>query len=49
MTPFEAPYGISPPTVLNYVPGTTQVAVVDTMLQDKTILLTLLKQNLIAT
>ena len=42
MTPFEALFGISLPKVLDYVPGTTQVAA------DRTILLTLLKQNLIA-
>ena len=48
MTPFEALYGYSPPRVLDYVPGTTQVAAMDTFLHDRTALLTLLKQNLVA-
>ncbi|XP_075655035.1 uncharacterized protein LOC142625231 [Castanea sativa] len=47
MTPFEALYGFPPPRVLDYVPGTTQVAVVDALLHDRTVLLNLLKQNLI--
>ncbi|XP_075633466.1 uncharacterized protein LOC142605926 [Castanea sativa] len=46
MTPFEALYGISSPKVLDYVPNTAQA--VNTMLKDRTVLLTLLKQNLIA-
>ena len=33
MTPFEALYGYSPPKLLDYVPSTTQVAIMDQLLQ----------------
>ena len=48
MSPFEALYGFSPPKVLDYVPSLARVAVVDTVLHDRFVLLDLLKQNLVA-
>lgn len=47
MSPFEALYGFAPPRILDYVPGLTKVAAVETVLHDKSILLELLKQNLV--
>ena len=35
MTPYEALYGYSPPRLMDYVPGTTQVATVDSILQSR--------------
>lgn len=35
MTPFEALYDYSPPRLLDYVPGTTQVDAVDNLLQSR--------------
>ena len=32
MTPYEALYGYSPPRLMDYVPSTTQVAAVDSIL-----------------
>ena len=48
MSHFEAFYGFSPPKVLDYVPGLARVATVDTVLHDRSALLDLLKQNLVA-
>ena len=35
LTPFEALYGYPPPKLVDYVPGTTRVAAVDLLLQDR--------------
>ena len=48
MSPFGALYGFSPPKVLDYVPSLAKVVVVDIVLHDRSILLNLLKQNLVA-
>ena len=47
LTPFEALYGTAPPRLLDYVPGTTQVAAVDTLLHSRQQMLALLKLNLV--
>ena len=47
MTPYEALYGYSPPKLMDYVPGMTQVATVDSILQSRQQMMTLLKQNLV--
>ena len=47
LTSFEALYGTAPPRLLDYVPGTSQVAVVDTLLHSRQQMLSLLKQNLV--
>ena len=46
ITPFESVYGLPPPTLLPYVPGTTQVQVVDELPSDRTSILKNLKRNL---
>lgn len=48
MTHFEALNGYSPPRLLDYVLGTTQVDVVDNFLHSRHDVLPLLKQNLIS-
>ncbi len=35
MTPFEALYGYEPPTILDYIPGTTKVVAVDEYLHQQ--------------
>ena len=47
LTPFEALYGTAPPRLLDYVPGTTQVAAVDTLLHSRQQMLALLKLTLV--
>ena len=47
MTPYEALYGYSPSRLMDYVSGTTQVATVDSILQSRQQIMTLLKQNLV--
>ncbi|XP_073260170.1 uncharacterized protein [Populus alba] len=47
ISPFEAVYGISPPNVLSYVPGTTRVQVVDEYLRDKDSVLQELRHQLV--
>ena len=47
MTPYEAQYGFSPPRLIDYVPGTTPVTAVDSILNSRQHILTLLKQNLV--
>lgn len=47
LTPFEALYGTAPPRLLDYILGTTQVVAVDSMLQSRQQILSLLKQNLV--
>ena len=46
-TLFEALYGTAPPRLLDYIPETTQVAVVDSVLQSRQQIMSLLKQNLV--
>uniref|UniRef100_A0A2N9GGR4 Chromo domain-containing protein n=1 Tax=Fagus sylvatica TaxID=28930 RepID=A0A2N9GGR4_FAGSY len=48
MTPFEALYGYEPPTILDYIPGTTKVAAVDDYLHQQQRILGLLKENLLS-
>ena len=48
LTLFEALCGIPPPSLLDYIPGATQVAVVDQLLQNRQDLTSLLKQNLLS-
>ena len=40
-------YGFPPPRLLDYIPGTTQVAAVDVTWQSRQLILSLLKQNLV--
>ena len=47
ITPYEAVYGFPPPRLMDYIPGTTQVADVDSLLQSRQQILTLLRQNLV--
>ena len=46
LTPFEAIYGYPPPKVVEYVPGVKRVATIDSYLQDRQQLFSLLKHNL---
>jgi hypothetical protein len=46
MTPFEAVYGVPPPRMLTYIPGTTKVAAVDETLRSREQILELLQHNL---
>ncbi|KAK0608302.1 hypothetical protein LWI29_028621 [Acer saccharum] len=46
VSPFEAVYGIPPPTMLSYVPGTTKVQAVDEFLRTRTEILRDLKHHL---
>ena len=47
VTPFEALYGFPPPRLLDYIPSTTSVEVVDDHLQKRQQIMSLLKQNLL--
>ena len=47
MTPFEAVYGIPPPRLLAYVPGTSHVQAVDEYLRDRDAILRELRHNLL--
>lgn len=46
ISPFEAVYGVSPPTMLSYVPGTTKVQAVDEFLRTREEILRELHRNL---
>ena len=46
ITSFEAVYGIPPPSLLTYVPGTARVQAVDGYLQDRDTILRELQHNL---
>ncbi|CAM8902825.1 unnamed protein product [Rhodiola kirilowii] len=46
MTPFEAVYGRQPPTIVDYIAGTSKLATVDNLLQNRTELLARLRTNL---
>lgn len=48
VTPFEALYGIPPPSLLQYVTGTTNNEAVDAELRSREEILSILKKNLIA-
>lgn len=47
MTPFEAVYGIPPPSLLSYVPGTSRVQAVEEYLCDRDAILRELRHNLL--
>ena len=47
ITPFKALYGYPLPRLLDYIPGTTMVEVVDDHLQSRQQVMSLLKQNLL--
>eukprot|EP00252_Welwitschia_mirabilis_P003646 TRINITY_DN13712_c0_g1_i1.p1 TRINITY_DN13712_c0_g1~~TRINITY_DN13712_c0_g1_i1.p1 ORF type:complete len:249 (+),score=22.32 TRINITY_DN13712_c0_g1_i1:100-747(+) len=49
MTPYEVVYGQPPPTVLSYIPGSTNVDQVDMELRNRDQVLRLLKENLEST
>ena len=46
MTPFEAVYGCSPPSLLDYLAGHSSIASLDDLLQSRTHILATLKFNL---
>ncbi|CAM8880380.1 unnamed protein product [Rhodiola kirilowii] len=46
MTPFEVVYGRQPPTIVDYIAGTSKLATVDNLLQNRTELLVRLRTNL---
>ncbi|GJY96961.1 hypothetical protein Tco_0513871 [Tanacetum coccineum] len=46
MTPFEAVYGRSPPSLLDYIMGTSNIDVVDALLQSRTELISQLQSNI---
>ena len=46
MTPFEAVYGIPPPYLLTYIPGTSRIQAVDEYLRDRDTILHELRHNL---
>lgn len=48
LSPLEALYAFPPPKLQAYVPGTTRVDAVDTLLQQRQEVLSLLKDNLVA-
>ncbi|KAK9230741.1 hypothetical protein WN944_023713 [Citrus x changshan-huyou] len=47
ISPFEAVYGIPPPTLLSYVPGTTHIPAVDETLRDRDSILKDIRRNLV--
>ena len=47
VTLYEALYGFALPKLLDYIPSTTKVVNVDTILQPRHSILSLLKQNLV--
>lgn len=47
MTPFEAVYGIPPPNIGSYIPGTSRVEAVDEYLRDRDTILRELRHNLL--
>jgi ribosomal protein L21E len=46
MTPFEAVYGIPPPRLLTYIPGTTKLEAVDEVLRSREQIMSLIRSNL---
>ncbi|MCI30845.1 hypothetical protein A2U01_0052056, partial [Trifolium medium] len=47
MTPFEALYGRKPPNMVHYNPGTSKIESLDELLTQKTMILKVLKDNLV--
>lgn len=48
MTPYEVVYGVPPPQLTSYIPGTTKIQAVAKELKTQDQILSLLKENLIA-
>ena len=48
LTPFEALYGFAPPTLQSYIPGTTRVDALDSLLCQRDDVLVTLKAHLVA-
>jgi hypothetical protein len=46
LTPFEVVYGVPPPRLLSYIPGTTRVQAVDEVLRNREQILSILHHNL---
>jgi hypothetical protein len=46
LTPFEVVYGVPPPRLLTYIPGTTRVQAVDEVLRNREQILSILNHNL---
>ena len=46
MTPYEIVYGQKPPSIIYYIPSTSKVQEVDTLLQNRQLTLATLKDNL---
>lgn len=46
MSPFEAVFGRAPPSLVDYLGGTSTVAAVDELLTDRTVIISTLKENL---
>jgi len=46
MTSYKVVYGVPPPRLLNYVPGTTRVEAVDEVLRNREQILNLFQQNI---
>lgn len=46
MTPFEAVFGRAPPSLQDYLAGTSSVAAVDEILSERTEILSTLQENL---
>ena len=47
VSPFEAVYGVPPPPMTSYVPGTTKIQVVDNLLHQREEILRDLRRNLL--
>jgi hypothetical protein len=47
MSPFEAVYGVPPPNMTSYIPGTTKVQAVDNLLQTREVIMRDLRRNLL--
>jgi hypothetical protein len=46
MTPFEVVYGVPPPRLLNYIPGTTRVEAMEEVLGNREHILSFLQYNM---
>jgi hypothetical protein len=47
VSPFEAVYGVPPPTMTSYIPGTTKIQAVDNLLHQREVILRDLRRNLL--
>ncbi|MCI97369.1 retrotransposable element Tf2 155 kDa protein type 2, partial [Trifolium medium] len=47
VTPFEIVYGKKPPSLLQYLPGTTSIEALDTTLTDRETILKILRKKLL--